>query len=145
MLDEERTFANATWNFFTPEVFEFDITNPDDYFNITLEVMLDSALMRNDQLPLTVNIYNEDGERRMFYAYINLVENGRWKGEPLKRRDRDGLRLMSQRVREFFLFNTGGHYRMEVGQVTSQYDLEGIESLRVKIEKAKIDYKDLKD
>lgn len=145
VLDEERTFANATWNFFTPEVFEFDITNPDDYFNITLEVMLDSALMRNDQLPLTVNLYNEDNERRMFYAYINLVENGRWKGEPLKGRDREGLRLMSQRVREFFLFNSSGHYRMEVGQVTSQYDLEGIESLRVKIEKAKIDYKDLKD
>ena len=145
IVDESRTFANSVWNRFSPEVFTIDVANAEDYYNINLEVVLDSALMRNPQLPLTVNLYSPDGERRMFYAYINLVENGRWKGQPLQGRQRDGLRLMTQCIRPFFTFNTEGAYRMEIGQATSQYDLEGIESLRLTVEKTDIDYKGLQE
>lgn len=140
LVDESRTFAGGVWNRFNPEKFTINVGNADNYYNIDLEVVVDSALMRDRQLPLTVNLYSPEGERRMFYAYIPLVENNRWKGEPLPGRQRDGLRLVRQCIRPFFTFNSKGTYRMEIGQATSQYDLEGVESLRLTVEKTSLDY-----
>lgn len=142
VIDETRTFANATWNRFQPEKFEVTVDNIDDYYRIDFEVVVDSAKMRNDQLPLTVNLYSPEGERRMFYTYIDLTENGRWKGEPQKGRSQEGMRVMNQNIRPYFTFNSKGTYRMEIGQATSQYDLDGVESLRLVIEKAEIDLSD---
>ena len=145
LVDETREFDRAVWQRFSPESFEISVDNPDDYYSIDMEVVVDSALMRNGQLPLTVNLYSPDGERRMFYAYINLTENGRWKGQALPGRSKEGLRVVRQNIRPFFTFNSKGSYRMEVGQATSQYELEGLYSLRLDIERTEIDYKALDD
>ena len=145
LIDETREFDRAVWQRFTPESFDVKVENPDDYYRIDIELVVDSALMRNEQLPLTVNMYSPDGERRMFYAYINLVEHGRWKGEMQKGRTKKGLRVMRQTIRPFFTFNSKGVYRMEIGQATSQYELEGLYSLRLDIERTEIDYKALED
>ena len=144
LVDDTRTFANNTWNRFTPEVFEFSVPNADDFYRIDFELVVDTALMRNPQLPLTVNLYSPDGERRMFYAYIPLTENGRWKGEVFKGRKREGIRVMKQNIRPYFTFNSKGTYRLEIGQATSQYDLDGVASLRLIVEKTEIDLNDLK-
>ena len=141
LLDEERSFANATWNRFTPEVFSVEVENPDEYYNIDLEVVVDTAEMRNNQLPLTVNLYSPEGERRMFYSGIELVQHDRWKGERVE--GKPGQRLLKQQIRSFFSFNRKGTHRLEIGQATSQYDLTGVHSLRVSIEKAEIDYESL--
>ena len=145
LIDETREFDRAVWQRFTPESFDVKVENPDDYYRIDIELVVDSALMRNEQLPLTVNMYSPDGERRMFYAYINLVEHGRWKGEMQKGRTKKGLRVMRQTIRPFFTFNDKGVYRMDIGQATSQYELEGLYSLRLDIERTEIDYKALED
>ena len=50
---------------------------------------------------------------------------------------------MTSRIRTLFSFNAKGEYRVEIGQATSQYDLEGVSSLRLTVENTKIDYKDL--
>lgn len=143
LTDETREFSNAVWQRFAPESFEIDVKNADDYYCIDFEVVVDSALMRNAQLPLTVNLYSPDGERRMFYAYIDLTEHGRWKGEVLPGRKKEGLRVIRKTIKPFFTFNSKGVYRMEVGQATSQYDLEGFYSFRLNIEKTEIDFKEL--
>lgn len=140
LVDDTRTFANETWNRFSPEVFEIAVGNPDDYYRIDFEVVVDSAQMRDTQLPLTVNIYSPNGERRMFYTYVKMVENGRWKGTVTPGRDRDGLRTLTQNIRPFFTFNNKGDYRMEIVQGTSQYDLEGVRSFRLLIERTEVDY-----
>lgn len=141
LLDEERSFANATWNRFTPEVYTVEVENPDEYYNIDLEVVVDTAEMRGNQLPLTVNLYSPEGERRMFYSGVELVEHERWKGERVE--GNAGQRKVKQQIRSFFTFNRKGAHRMEIGQATSQYDLTGVYTLRVRIEKAEIDYESL--
>ena len=145
LVDDQREFPNTVWNRFQPEKFEITVNNTDDYYRIDFEVVLDSALMRNDQLPLTVNLYSPDGERRMFYAYINLREHGRWKGQVLQEREKEGLRVMRETIKPFFSFNSKGTYRLEIGQATSQFDLDGLYSFRLDIERTEIDYKALDD
>lgn len=145
LIDETREFADASWQRFTPETFEVNVNSTDDYYRIDFEVVVDSALMRNDQLPLTVNLYSPDGERRMFYAYINLREHGRWKGQVLQGREKEGLRVMRETIKPFFSFNSKGTYRLEIGQATSQFDLDGLYSFRLDIERTEIDYKALDD
>lgn len=145
LVDQTSTFANNTWQRFSPEVYEFEVDNIDNFYSIDFEMVVDSAKMRNTQLPLTVNLFSPGGERRMFYAYMNLVENGRWKGQMQPGRQKVGMRLMTQNVRPFFSFNSKGTYRMEIGQATSQYDLDGVESFRLLISRAEIDYKGLND
>ncbi len=138
IIDEERTFANDVWNRFTPEVFEVSVNNTDDYYNIDVTVAADTTVFRYSLLPITVNIYSPSGERRMFYASVPLKENGRWKGVIVGDR-----RQVTSRIRTLFSFNAKGDHRVEIGQATSQYNLEGIGSLRLTVENTKIDYKDL--
>lgn len=138
ILNEEREFSEDIWNRFTPEVFETHVGNIDAYYNIDLTVSIDTAIFRYTSLPLTVNIYSPNGEHRMFYSEVPLKENGRWKGEI-----DDGRRKASTHVRTFFSFNGKGEHRIEIGQATSQYDLEGIHSIELDIYKIKLDYGDL--
>lgn len=138
IIDEQRTFANGVWNRFAPEVFDVTVNNTDDYYNIDVTVTADTTLFRYSLLPITVNIYSPAGERRMFYASVPLKENDRWKGEVV-----DNRRQVTSRIRTLFSFNAKGQHRVEIGQATSQYNLEGIGSLRLTVENTKIDYKDL--
>ena len=138
VIDDERTFSGDVWNRFTPEVFNLDVTNIEDYYNIDLTVSIDTAVYRYDAVPVTINLYSPNSERRMFYAEVPLKHNGRWRGEVV-----DGRRQASHHIRTFFSFNTTGEHRMEVGQATSQYNLEGIHSLELNIYKVELDYGDL--
>lgn len=138
LVDDEHTFSGDRWNRFTPEVFSVDVKNISDFYNIDLTVSIDTDLYRYNAVPVTVNLYSPNSERRMFYAEVPLKLNGRWRGEVV-----DGRRTATQHIRTFFSFNTKGKHRMEVGQATSQYDLEGIHSLKVNIYKVELDYGDL--
>lgn len=138
LVDDGRTFDGDRWNRFTPEVFEFDVANIENFYDIDLTVSIDTAVYRYEAVPVTVNLYSPNSERRMFYAEVPLKLNGRWRGEVI-----DGRRTVSNHIRTFFSFNTKGTHRMEVGQATSQYDLEGIHSLQLNIYKVDLDYGDL--
>lgn len=138
IIDEERDFARDVWNRFTHEEFEVEVRNIDDYYNIDLTAMVDTAVFRYSTLPLTVNIFSPAGERRLFYTAIPLKESDRWKGEM-----KDGKREVTARVRTFFSFNSKGTHKIEIGQATSQYNLEGIGGIRLTITNTKVDYNDL--
>lgn len=135
VLDEQHTFANGVWNHFTPESYNVDITNTDNYYDINVNVAIDTTIYRYDNLPLTVNIYSPNGEHRMFYADIPFKHQGRWRGQVV-----DGQRTFNQRIRSYFSFNTKGTHRIDIAQATSQYDLEGVRMFGVQIVKAKLDY-----
>ena len=138
LVDDERTFDSDVWNRFTPQVYEIDVRNIQDFYNIDLTVSIDTQTYRYDVVPVTVNLYSPNSERRMFYAEVPLKLNGRWRGEVV-----DGRRTVSNHIRTYFSFNAKGTHRMEVGQATSQYDLEGIHSLQLNIYKVALDYPDL--
>ena len=138
VIDEVRTFDSDKWNRFSPEVFNLYVKNIDNFYDIDLCVSVDTAVFRYEDLPLTVNLYSSNRERRMFYANVPLKQNGRWRGEII-----DGYRTVNQHIRTYFSFNAKGEHRMEVGQATSQYDLEGVHSMGLNIYKVDLDYGDL--
>lgn len=135
ILNEERNFGGEIWNRFTPEVFTVDIDNIDDYYNIDLTLAIDTNHYNEDIFPMTVNLYSPNGERRMFYYDMTLKKNGRWRGE-----QNGKTRVVTERIRSFFSFNTEGEHRIEIGQATSKYDLLGPVSLTTYIERTKLDY-----
>lgn len=138
ILDESHAFDRNIWNRFTMEEFSFHVPNIDNYYNIDITVAVDTLHYRYNTVPLAVNIVSPDGEKRRILTSVALKEKERWRGEM-----QDGYRYAQGRVRSYFSFNSKGQYRMEVGQQTSQYDLEGIHSVAVRIEKAKLDYSHL--
>ncbi len=135
ILDEERQFDRNIWNRFTPEVFTFNVPDAEGYYNIDITVAIDPSLYRYEEVPLAINLDSPQGESRRILTGVPLKENDRWRGEMT-----DGYRMVTGRIRSYFSFNSKGAYRMEVGQQTSQYDLEGMHSVAVHITKTKVDY-----
>lgn len=138
VLDEERVFNRGIWNRFTPEVFSFDVPDAEDFYHIDITFVIDTALYRYTEVPLTLNLESPAGEKRFIPTTVPLKEHGRWRGEM-----RDGYRVVTGRTRSYFSFNHTGTHHLAVGQRTSQYDLEGVRGMTVNITKAKIDYSHL--
>ena len=134
ICDETITFEKNTWNRFKPEQIDFDVKNVEDYYNIDLTVQIDTAVYRYDEFPIMVILTNEYGEERQFFHEIKMKENNRWRGE-----QEGKLRAIKGRVRSYFTFNHVGEQKMRISQFTSQFDLEGIHSIQLEIEKAKLD------
>lgn len=134
---EERSFAADTWNHFKPETFQFDIRNATDYYNIDLSATIDTVRYRYESLPLQFTLVSPNGERRQLYGTVQMKDHGRWRGEM---EGTSNLRTATGRIRSFFSFNAKGDYSLEVSQITSQYDLEGIHQIELTITRAKVDY-----
>lgn len=138
ILDEERIFERNVWNRFTPESFSVNVPDAEAYYHINISAAVDTARYRYKEVPLNVILESPNGETRQFSTVVLLEDKGRARGEM-----KDGYREARARVRSYFSFNHAGKHTLKVGQQTSQYDLEGIHSISVEIETAKIDYSHL--
>lgn len=135
IFDEQRTFEHDVWNHFKPEEFNIDVANEMDYYNIDITVCVDTAIYRYNDFPCMAILKSPSGEIRQFYHTVSLKEKGRWRGEQNGR-----YRTVQGRVRSYFTFNRKGEYQLQISQITGQYDLEGVHSLQMKVEKTKLDY-----
>jgi hypothetical protein len=57
---------------------------------------------------------------------------------------RDGYRVVTKQLYEYFPFSKPGEQRIEVRQATSQFDLEGIHSFSIDIKKAELDFEKMR-
>ena len=136
IFEEVTNFANQKWLRQEAKSFNVNIDNIDDCYNIYFTMEIDTNSVRDKNFPLVVNLYSANGERRMFYSYLHLRnEKGTWL-VPL-----EGSKLMvDQRIKEYFFFNSLGEHRLEIGQGTDRYEIKGVESFGVRIEKAELVY-----
>lgn len=139
-LNEERTFANNVWNSQTPEVFEINITDSNAFYTIEFTVAIDTAVYRYETVPFYADIYTPDGAHRHLTPEFPIKQYGRWKGEM-----RDGYRVITKQLYEYFPFSKSGKQRIEVKQATSQYDLEGIHAFAINIKKADLDFEKMRN
>ena len=101
VFEETRTFKGNIWNHFTPEVFDINIDNTEDYYNIDFLAAVDTGRYRYDNVPVMIELTSPGGELRQFYGVVALKENNRWRGEM-----EDGYRVASGRIRSYFSFNS---------------------------------------
>jgi hypothetical protein len=139
-INEERTFANNVWNSQSPEIFVIDITDSNAYYSIEFTVAIDTAVYRYETVPFYTDIFTPDGAHRHLTPEFPTKQYGRWKGEM-----RDGYRIISKKLYEYFPFSKGGRQRIEVRQATSQFDLEGIHSFTLSIKKADLDFEKMRN
>ena len=135
LLNEERTFSNNVWNSQSPEVFEVNINEPDDFYSISFSVTIDTAVFRYESFPFYIDIYTPDGAHRHLTTQFPVKQYSRWKGEML-----DGYRVVEKQLYEHFPFSKAGKQRIEVKQATSQFNLEGVHAFAINIKKADLDF-----
>ena len=135
IADEQHTFDGNRWNRFTPEQFDFNVGNIENYYNIDITAAVDTSRYRYSALPVMLILKAPGGEERQFYGAVVLKDKGRWRGEMT-----DGYRTATGRIRSYFSFNAKGTHHLDVSQATSQYDLEGVHSITLTVTKAKVDY-----
>ena len=136
IFDEERSFSNDTWNRFQNETFEVSANNVDDFYDFYITVTIDTAQYIYRTLPLNINLYSPNGERRMFQGTVTLrTPDGRLKGTT-----EGTLLTTTKKVRDCYCFNVKGSHRIEIGQATNYYDIHGVKSIRMNITKTKLEY-----
>lgn len=129
----------GVWNSFEPRVFEFDWQKPDLCVDLSMKVAVDTSRYRDNVLPIIVKMVSSDGESRQFRTEILIRDrDGILHGEA----DEQGYIVCQDVIRHHMFFNSKGKQRIEVTQGTSKYDLVGIYSVGIAIDKANLEYKD---
>lgn len=137
IFDETHTFANNTWMRFEPEKFVLNVDNADDSYDLYVALTVDTSKYRERGLPLILTLESPEQETRTIFGSVILRnEDGSWLGDF----NENGKLVCNHKLREYFFFNTPGEYNLEIGQRTSKYEIHGIESLRLNIVKAKLEY-----
>lgn len=136
LFEEVHTFTNSKWMRFEPEKFMVNATSVDDCYDIYISLLVDTSQYHAAEVPLSVNLYSPNGDRRMFPTTIVLKDaNGGWQGSI------EGKVLtVTKNVRPYFFFNSKGEYRIELAQTTHYYEIQGIRSIELKLIKAELEY-----
>ena len=129
--------SNGVWNNFEPRVFEFDWQKPDRCVDLSLTVTFDTARFHDNMLPLGVTMKSPDGELRHFTTAIILRDRD---GVLHGKTDPDGRIVCTEVIRPHIFFNSKGTHSIEVSQNTSKYDLPGVCSVGIRIDKANLEY-----
>lgn len=136
LFEESRTFANHTWYRFEPEKFMVNATSVDDCYDIYITAQVDTGQFHAAELPLSVNLYSPNGDRRMFPTTLVLRDaHGGWQGEI-----KGGVLTVTKNVRPYFFFNSKGEYRVELAQTTHYYEVHGVQTIELKLVKAELEY-----
>ena len=128
----------GVWNSFEPKVFEFDWKKPEMCVDLSITVGVDTAVYRDDAMPLIVKLASPDGESRQFQTQVIVRDrDGVLHGEA----DENGHIVCTEIVRPHMFFNTKGVHRIEIKQGTSKYDLPGVHTVGISIDKSNLEYK----
>ena len=137
VYEENHPIADNNWLRFEAEQFDFSIRNPKDCYHIVATVRIDTTIVRIKDIPLVVNMNNDNGETRMFYSHLPLVDDkGRRCGTCVGQ-----YQTAEFRIREYFFFNSAGNYQLLLKQGTECYDMPGVNNVGVRIEKADLTQK----
>lgn len=118
---------------FEPEEFIVNVPSEEDYYNIEMTICLDTNIFKGKEFPLVVNMISSEGEQRMFDAHIPLFN---FKEGSRIGTFEDTFQTSSNIVRKYLSFNRKGDFKLQIKQGTSKYELHGIKSIGVKVEKA---------
>lgn len=137
IYEENHPIPDSNWQRFEAEEFNFSIKNPKDCYHVVASVRIDTTIVRIKDIPLVVNVSSDNGENRMFYSHLPLVDK---KG--VRRGSCAGQYQTAEfRIREYFFFNNAANYTLTIKQGTECQDMPGVNSVGLRVEKADLDQK----
>ena len=137
LLDDTRTFVNDTWLRFQPEQFELTPGSTDDCYNFIFTITIDTSHFHETGLPIIMELDNANHEKRTLFSTILLRNhNGNWMGTF----DDHGNLVITQTVRQYLFFSSTATHSLSLGQRTNKYEIHGIRSIHLKVEKAELEY-----
>ena len=135
VFDQKHNFAGSTWMRFEAEDFDVNINNTEDCYDIYFSVVVDTNVLKLKNIPLVVNIADEEGGRRTFMCDVPFKnKKGEFAGKSM-----GNFIEVTGKAREYFYFNTKGIHKFSVKNATQYYELKGISSIALKIEKSNMD------
>lgn len=131
LLDETHQFDNDTWLRFEPEVFNVKVNNTENGYLITATLKYDTNRISGEVLPLLVDFYIDSTELHNFTPEIRLFD---------RRGFRRGTTIgqyctVNDTLDRYRVYNKTGDYTYRIKHRTSKYELYGVTSLGLKIEK----------
>ena len=135
LIDETKMFDNGCWMRFEPAEFKVDIDDIDDNYNIAVTLRYDTSIYTEKSLPLVVDYFADSNELRNFSSRVRLIDKkGHRRGELLGE-----YCTVSDTIDRYRMYNKAGTYTYRIKQKTPRYELYGITSFGLKIEKAKME------
>ncbi len=131
LIDETHQFANDTWMRFEPEMFKVKVNNTDKGYVVTATLKYDTAILSGDVLPLLLDFYIDSTELHNFTPSIRLID---------KKGVRRGTTIgqyctVTDTLDRYRIYNQTGDYTYRIKHRTSKYELFGVISFGLKIEK----------
>ncbi|MEI6575373.1 MAG: hypothetical protein WCO63_04270 [Bacteroidota bacterium] len=130
VFDERHNFEDMKWNRFKNVTFEFDISDTESLYDMTMSLRHHTVFPEPD-LQMTLAIYTPSGERRL--KDITMVirnADGTFRASGM-----GDLWDMDQVVYSGYHFNEKGHYKVEIENRMSKYDTPGVMELGLRVEK----------
>lgn len=133
VLDETKPFTNNCWMRFEPVEFTTPKVDPNKAYRISLTLRYDTTKIRGNELPLLVMFYADSNEHHTITPDLQL-------------RDKKGTLLgntvaqyctVSDTIDYYRRFSHAEPYTYKIKQRTSKYELYGIASISMKVEKLK--------
>ncbi len=135
LIDETKMFENGCWMRFEPAEFKVDIDDIDKNYNIAVTLRYDTSKYTEKSLPLVIDYFADSNELRNFSSSVRLIDkNGRRRGELIGE-----YCTVCDTIDRYRMYNKAGTYTYRIKQKTSRYELYGITSFGLKIEKAKME------
>ncbi len=135
LVEETHFFENGRWQRFEPEVFTFDVDNLDDCYHVILSLCYDTNSITALSLPLHITFYADSNERHSVTPNLQLKDKlGRPKGFMV-----DSYCTVTDTIMKYRFFNHKGTQTFMLKQRTEKYELNGVNSILFKVEKAHVD------
>ncbi len=131
IIDDTRSFAGNRWMRFEPEVFKVDIKNTDKQYIITTTLTYDTTVFNANELPLVVDFFADSNEMHNFTPTLRLKNaDGTRRGQTI-----GALCSVTDTIDRLRSFNKAGDYTYRIKQRTSKYEIYGISSVTLHVEK----------
>lgn len=112
---------NQQWNTFKPIDFNFEIKDTSKPYKLSLAFKIDQQKMGEKSIPITYNFAYPNGENRADFKNL-VLDSASKKGG-----------LFEFALLKYKQFNHPGNYKLSVAQTTHKFNLEGIESVSLRV------------
>lgn len=131
VLDETKPFANNCWKRFEPVEFTIPKVDTDKAYRISLTLRYDTTKLTGKMLPMLITFYADSNERHTITPDFELCDKlGKRYGKTVGQ-----YCTVSDTIDYYRRYSHAEPYVYKIKQRTSKYELYGIASLQMTVER----------